>query len=458
MNRRDQNVSGQQSGGNRNEEAWDSPRQASQWSDTGRQAGGSWDHDDNQTSQSGRQSPWGNEDRGERQRSDEFSSRHSNSDGRSYGDPRDESSDWQGGGQRHRGNQGGSWQDRDYGGYSPAFGERSSDWGHDQGRFAQGGYGQDSSRPGRNPGYRDQKGGSYSGQSYGSQSDGPSYADYRHQRGNSGSRGGGAGYRGSYDGSYGTDYSSFTSEDFGGRDFYANRSGVSGGMQPSDTYRPSYGLSRGDWFGSNSRSGSDDDYNSWRQQGESRGFLQRAGDEIASWFGDEDAARRREEDHRGRGPSDYTRSDDRIREDVNDKLTHDWRVDATNVRVTAKDGEVTLEGTVNSRDAKRRAEDVADSVTGVRHVQNNLRVQENASNRYGTSGSGSNAADTNAAASNASTGWSSPGSTGAGTAASGTTGGIGSSRTGTTAGSSAAGSTGSQSGSTSASSAGDKTS
>jgi BON domain len=38
-------------------------------------------------------------------------------------------------------------------------------------------------------------------------------------------------------------------------------------------------------------------------------------------------------------------------------------------------GEVTLSGMVNSRDEKRRAEDLAENVSGVRHVQNNLRVQ-----------------------------------------------------------------------------------
>ena len=180
-------------------------------------------------------------------------------------------------------------------------------------------------------------------------------------------------YRGDYspapfDASGGNDYADFTSEDFGGRDFNARRVGYGGAMRPSDTYRPSYGFTRG------SRS-HDDEYGSWREYGESRGFLERAGDEIASWFGDEEASRRREMDHRGRGPSDYTRSDERVREDVNDKLTHDWRLDASRVRVTVKDGEVTLDGKVDSRTAKRRAEDLADDVSGVRHVQNNLRVE-----------------------------------------------------------------------------------
>ena len=40
---------------------------------------------------------------------------------------------------------------------------------------------------------------------------------------------------------------------------------------------------------------------------------------------------------------------------------------------------MTLTGTVDGRDAKRRAEDIADSVPGVTHVQNNLRVQQSGS-------------------------------------------------------------------------------
>lgn len=124
-------------------------------------------------------------------------------------------------------------------------------------------------------------------------------------------------------------------------------------------------------------------YTARRDDDNERGFFERAGDEIASWFGDEDAARRREEDHRGRGPSSYIRSDERIREDVNDRLTDDWRVDASNISVTVTDGEVTLDGTVSSRQAKRRAEDVTDAVSGVKHVQNNLRVSETSSSAGG---------------------------------------------------------------------------
>lgn len=112
---------------------------------------------------------------------------------------------------------------------------------------------------------------------------------------------------------------------------------------------------------------------------EDRGFLARAEDELASWFGDDAARQRREVDHRGRRPKTYVRSDMRIEEDVNDRLTDDRDVDATEVSVGVKDREVTLDGTVDTRRAKRAAEDCAGSVSGVVHVQNNLRAGSAAS-------------------------------------------------------------------------------
>lgn len=112
-----------------------------------------------------------------------------------------------------------------------------------------------------------------------------------------------------------------------------------------------------------------------RYRGERRDLWDRAGDEIASWFGDDDAERRREQDHRGRGPKGYRRSDARILEDVNDHLTDDSRIDATEISVEVSEAEVTLNGEVSSRREKRLAEDRAEDVMGVDHVQNNLRVR-----------------------------------------------------------------------------------
>jgi osmotically-inducible protein OsmY len=121
-----------------------------------------------------------------------------------------------------------------------------------------------------------------------------------------------------------------------------------------------------------------------------RDWWDRATDEVSSWFGDEDAERRRHMDqHRGRGPKNYSRSDERIREDVSDRLTDDPLVDASDIEVSVAEQEVTLSGTVHTRQQRRLAEDCAESVSGVRHVQNNLRVKQ-PSWSSGQSGSGSN--------------------------------------------------------------------
>lgn len=113
-----------------------------------------------------------------------------------------------------------------------------------------------------------------------------------------------------------------------------------------------------------------------RYRGEQRGFLDRAGDEVASWFGDEQAeSRRRADQFRGKGPRNYQRSDTRILEDVNDRLSDDPLLDASDIEVAVSKSEVTLSGHVSSRFDKRRAEDLAERVSGVSHVQNNLRVK-----------------------------------------------------------------------------------
>jgi len=178
-----------------------------------------------------------------------------------------------------------------------------------------------------------------------------------------------------------------------------------------------------------------------------RGPIERAGDEVRSWFGDHEAARRRRldemrgegerswtdrdrqpvertwdrtretvrdmtdrdrdgrrglsewndedrpttstryesvnrsydrdwdaPDYRGRGPRGYQRSDARVFEDICDRLTVDPRIDASDVEVDVKGAEVTLRGSVRSRDEKRYAEDVVEHVMGVRDVNNHLKV------------------------------------------------------------------------------------
>ena len=143
-----------------------------------------------------------------------------------------------------------------------------------------------------------------------------------------------------------------------------------------EDWRASFGSGAGSQLAANHGEWRDNTSSGWRDNNE-RGWFERAGDEVASWFGDQDATRRREQDdHTGHGPAGYTRSDERILEDACDELTDDWLIDARKVQVTVANGDVTLEGTVPSREQKRRAEDCVDDISGVRNVQNNLRVEE----------------------------------------------------------------------------------
>jgi len=76
----------------------------------------------------------------------------------------------------------------------------------------------------------------------------------------------------------------------------------------------------------------------------------------------------------GRGPKNYQRSDDRLREEVCDRLMEHDQLDAGEIDVQVRNGEVTLTGTVPDKSMKRFAEDAAEQVMGVRDVMNQLRV------------------------------------------------------------------------------------
>jgi len=124
-------------------------------------------------------------------------------------------------------------------------------------------------------------------------------------------------------------------------------------------------------------------YNDRRGQGNrDRDWWDKTSDEVSSWFGDDEAERRREWDkqrsgqHKGKGPKGYSRSDERIKEDINDRLSDDVFVDATEIDVTVNQGEVTLIGSVSGKHEKRRAEDIAEEVSGVKNVENRIKVTQ----------------------------------------------------------------------------------
>jgi hypothetical protein len=80
-------------------------------------------------------------------------------------------------------------------------------------------------------------------------------------------------------------------------------------------------------------------------------------------------------EHYGKGPRNWRRSDEQLREEVCKVLTQDPHVDATDIDVTVEDGLVLLAGWVDSRQEKREAEDCLEHVLGIRDVRNELHLR-----------------------------------------------------------------------------------
>jgi hypothetical protein len=79
--------------------------------------------------------------------------------------------------------------------------------------------------------------------------------------------------------------------------------------------------------------------------------------------------------HSGRGPRGYQRSDERILEELNDRLTAHGLIDASDIETRVENCEITLEGFVDSREAKRAAADLAEDIPGVTDVHSRLRLR-----------------------------------------------------------------------------------
>ncbi len=82
------------------------------------------------------------------------------------------------------------------------------------------------------------------------------------------------------------------------------------------------------------------------------------------------------ERHAGYGPTHWARPDDRIRDDVNERLTEHPYIDASEVDVQSSNGEVTINGVVEDRRSIRIIEDLAAGVSGVKDVHNLLRLRD----------------------------------------------------------------------------------
>jgi osmotically-inducible protein OsmY len=69
------------------------------------------------------------------------------------------------------------------------------------------------------------------------------------------------------------------------------------------------------------------------------------------------------------------KTDDSLAQEIHEILTSDPELDATDVEVVVEGGAVTLSGEVEHPDAKLLAEELTESVAGVRLVHNRLVVR-----------------------------------------------------------------------------------
>ncbi len=108
----------------------------------------------------------------------------------------------------------------------------------------------------------------------------------------------------------------------------------------------------------------------------SRIVLDLPADQVDDVYGTPEYEENNEGPYSGMGPKNYTRSDDQIHQDVDDRLWLDGQLDASDIEVQVENGIVTLRGSVDSHRARRRAEDLAWSVSGVQDVIDELKLRQ----------------------------------------------------------------------------------
>jgi hypothetical protein len=86
-----------------------------------------------------------------------------------------------------------------------------------------------------------------------------------------------------------------------------------------------------------------------------------------------------------RGPKGYQRSDERLKEEICERLIARWDIDSSEVSVDVQNGKVMLEGTVPDRRMRHEIENLVDDCYGVLDIENQVRVQRS----YGSTTSGS---------------------------------------------------------------------
>ncbi len=328
--------------------------------------------------------------------------------GTDYDDPRAEYEQSQGA------SRGGQWDSSAYAEqrYGQDYSESGGSRGYGQGGYGQGGYGQDR-HGGQGQGRRDMQAGRFGGYAsedeslYGMNQQGArEFANEQYGQGmrgqggqarygqsgstqrpyDQGAHGPGTYGQGSYgQGSYGQrpyDQGEYNQSGYGRGDFAEIGAGHGGAPRhgqslgnPRGGYGQNYG--QGSYGQGNHGQGS-----SYGQSGQGdEGWGSQAGHGSGYGMGGYGmgsqgmGGQQGRQSHRGKGPRNYSRSDERITEDLNERLMQDEDIDATHINVSVSNGEVTLEGTVEQRWMKHRIEDLAERCSGVKDVENRIRVK-----------------------------------------------------------------------------------
>ncbi len=97
-----------------------------------------------------------------------------------------------------------------------------------------------------------------------------------------------------------------------------------------------------------------------------------------TWGEEQFQAERREEQGRrqaNNGPRGRRKSDESLRQEIREILIADPELEAVDIEVEVEGGAVTLRGAVVDPDARLLAEELVESLAGVREVHNRLRVE-----------------------------------------------------------------------------------
>lgn len=87
------------------------------------------------------------------------------------------------------------------------------------------------------------------------------------------------------------------------------------------------------------------------------------------------AVRTRGDDHRGRAPEGYRRSDQRLLEEISERVRDDPYVDGRSISLAVHEGIVRIDGEVEARWVKHHLEHIAARCFGVEDVDNRVAVR-----------------------------------------------------------------------------------